>query len=224
MADADLVGTGTDGDPSTLAHPYHMEAGAAGVGAAAAVAARQSGHFQGPAPGQVFDHGQYGQSPYPAVASNSGHGHGRSMSGGPGSMGMVDGRPISGVMSSGRQSPFSPTTYEPSSVAGWHPSATSPTTASGVGGAFMAGSNQTSSSPAQAANAKSTQMHVANDEGPVMQHRDGGRVDPESHGSPAPQEVPPSYDSIPQDGPSTSAGARAVEEAARPEKARPFSS
>lgn len=239
-------------DPQMEARPYNYNgpvstghvaanatgatAGVAGVGAAGALshsthdeASSPYYNHHGPAPGQIFNYPQqYGESPYPPM---QGAAAGRPPSEG------YQGAP--GPVSDLSRGPSSGSAWVPSSSAyndqssSSHPATTDDGRAS-IGAAFLgipatSASSHSASSRTKAQQAQALRLANAGGDddaaGPVVQHQDGGRVR-DTNQSPAPQEVPPAYDSIPQDepgpsgGPSTGAAARA--EAARPEKAPRF--
>ncbi|KAG9015683.1 hypothetical protein FRB90_004472 [Tulasnella sp. 427] len=237
-------------EPQMLAHPYNYQPATTGGGGGAAAAAaggvaagagiagiganRYSQHRQSSvAPGELYPHNQYpyGQSPYPPAAG--GRPQSAYLNQGPAdvSRGPSDGSAYGGMAPS-EGYPHSGIT-SPLSGPGGSSDGGAPPQGAGYLAAFPAGVTQYTSSTSSSAAAKAQQaaagrgLHVANDDGPVMQHQDGGRA---PHDTPSPPtEVPPAYDSIPREeaGPSgagPSVGDEAREAAARPEKSpRPLS-
>lgn len=242
-------------EPQMLARPYNYQpatTGGGGGAAAAAVAGGAAGagiagvganrysqdqRQSRVAPGELYPQNQYpyGQSPHPPAGGRPQSAY---LSQGPVdlSRGPSDGSAYGGMAPSAEYQ-YSGVTSPVSGPRGPGSDGGAPQGAAYLA-AFPAGVTQYTSSTSSSAAAKAQQaaearrMHVANEEdgpsGPIVQHQDGGRA-PQVAPSP-PTEVPPAYDSIPQDGPGpsgagpASAGNEAREAAARPEKSpRPLS-
>ncbi|KAG9024394.1 hypothetical protein FRB95_011556 [Tulasnella sp. JGI-2019a] len=211
-------------DPEMLAHPYTLPTGAgtaaaAGAAAGAGLAGREGSGSppqqrysqHGPAPGEIFNYGNqpYGESPYPSMRQS-----GAGPMAGAGAAAIL-GRGLS-TSSSYPQSPGSDgsrpmsmhsdgTTHYTQQQAGSHvpmPSANAGVNFLGVPSG-SAGSSSAAAAKRHEASS-SSRLHLANQgemagSGPVLQHADGGRVPAPAQDETPAHEIPPAYDTIPQD-------------------------